>query len=484
MIKAAVHQDGKVETTRGVIGVDEIDLVGRGEVADVSGSIRCLAGDPFVGASEDPFHVFPPVVHRQLATGVARFHHGVLDEQLEQRLEPTRITVGVVSGDEITDALTGDHVVQVHAADTRRHSCQKSRPRRPADGSTIGMDRAVRGGESAGTDMLPNCFVIGAPRSGTTSLYEYLNAHPDVYMSPVKEPDFFSRPSLDAVEATDDAASPRLEDAARSDPALRADFEEYAALFAKVGHEKIVGEASAVYLGHPAAAHHLRRYVPEAKLIAILRDPAQRAHSHFVHAQRIYAEYERGALDDTVTRSIADEFNQVIDEAFRNGPPEPAITDPQVWVRSGFYHQHLTRFQALFPADQLIVFLYEDLVEDAQALMTAIFRFLAIDDTFTLPSTAAFNASVVPRSRTVFRFFTTRNPVMRYARAVAPTRLRDLAMRSRNRLLAGEKPPLDPDQRAKLIAIYHDDIERLQELLGRDLSSWLEATPAAAPAST
>ncbi len=332
--------------------------------------------------------------------------------------------------------------------------------------------------------MLPNCFVIGAPRSGTTSLYEYLNAHPDVYMSPLKEPDFFSRPSLDAVEVTDDTASPRLEDAARSDPALRADFEEYAALFAKVGDEKIVGEASAIYLGHPTAAHHLRRYVPGAKLIAILRDPAQRAHSHFVHAQRIYAEYERSALDDTVTRSIADEFNQVVDEAYRNGPPEPAITDPQVWVRSGFYHQHLTRFQALFPSDQLIVFLYEDLVEDAQALMTSIFHFLAIDDTFTLPSTAAFNASVVPKSRTVFRFFTTRNPVMRYARAVAPTRLRDLAMRSRNRLLGGEKPPLDPDQRAKLVAIYHDDIERLQELLGRDLSSWLEATPAAAPAST
>jgi hypothetical protein len=331
--------------------------------------------------------------------------------------------------------------------------------------------------------MLPNCFVIGAPRSGTTSLYEYLNAHPDAFMSPVKEPDFFSRSALDGVSDSFGSGPDALARAAQELPDLQSDFASYEALFANAGSADVVGEASAVYLGHPTAAEHLRRYLPEAKLIAILRDPADRAFSHFVHARRIYAEYERSSAGAHVQQTLDREFEQTVEDAFRNGPVQNAVTDPQVWVRSGFYHAHLTRFRALFPPDQLIVFLYEDLVDDAQALMTSIFRFLEIDDSFVLPSTAAFNASVVPRSRSLFRFFTTRNPVMRYARSLAPTRVRDLAMRSRNRLLARDKPPLDPDLRRKLVAIYRADIVQLQEMLGRDLSAWLDERSGTALAS-
>jgi hypothetical protein len=325
--------------------------------------------------------------------------------------------------------------------------------------------------------MLPNCFVIGAPRSGTTSLYEYLNAHPDVYMSPVKEPDFFSYPTLDAVHRPVPGSTPTSEEVARRSAALQADLDRYVALFDGANGEKIRGEASAIYLGHPTSAEHIRRYVPDAKLIAILRDPAERIHSHYVHAKRIYAEAGRTArVGRDGGRPLEEEFAAVVDRAYGDGCSNPATTDPEVWLRTGFYFQHLTRFRALFPEKQLCVFLYEDLVRDTNGLMTDIFRFLEVDASFTLPTTAAFNASVVPRNRGLFRLVTTQNPVMRFARSVSPTLIRAVAMRTRNRVLASGKPDLDPELRRKLVSIYREDVKQLQELLGRDLSAWLDET--------
>ena len=106
--------------------------------------------------------------------------------------------------------------------------------------------------------------------------------------------------------------------------------------------------------------------------------------------------------------------------------------------------------------------------------MRQTFAFLGVDDAFVVPTTEAFNASVVPRSQSVFSFFTTKNPVMRRARALAPARVRGVAMRYRNRLLSDDKPAMDPERRRQLRTIYRDDTEALQELIGRDLSAWLE----------
>jgi hypothetical protein len=320
---------------------------------------------------------------------------------------------------------------------------------------------------------LPNFFVIGAPRSGTTSTYEYLNAHPDVFMSPVKEPDFFSRASLDVAHSPGGTLAASLEVDAQAHAALKEDLAGYLDLFGGAQGEKRRGEASAVYLGHPTAAWHIRGYVPDAKLIAILRDPAERAHSHYVHGKRIYAEHGRKIAIGTENRSVDEEFARAVESAYRDGPPERAISDPEVWVRSGFYFQHLRRWQSLFPPEQLIVFLFEDLVRDPAGFMRRIFEFLAVDDSFALPTTEAFNASVVPRSRGLFSLFTTRNPLMRHARSMAPAWVRALALRTRNRLLGGAKPPIAPDLRRKLVAIYREDVESLQDLLQRDLSAWL-----------
>ncbi len=275
--------------------------------------------------------------------------------------------------------------------------------------------------------MLPNFFVIGAPRSGTTSLYEYLNSHPDVYMSPKKEPDFFSYSALGKAHPLDSEPGERsLADDAATDAGLADDFAKYESLFAKAADQRRVGEASAIYLGDPLAAWHLKSYRPDAKFIIVLRDPAERAFSHFVHAKRIYAEHSpQSAADD---RTVDDEFERVIEVALTDGMPHELVTEQEIWIRAGYYHAHLTRWYELFDRDRFKLFLFEDLAADPHLLMKEVFGHLDIDDSFELPTTEAFNASVVPRNQRVFRMFTTVNPVMRKARAIAPTSVRALAL--------------------------------------------------------
>jgi hypothetical protein len=321
--------------------------------------------------------------------------------------------------------------------------------------------------------------VIGAPRSGTTSLFEYLNAHPQVFMSPVKEPEFFSAACLDGIrQTTPDRGAGSLEEEAAQSPALHAELARYLALFDRAGDERVRGEASTGYLAHPTAAARLQRHVPDAKLIAVLRDPADRAHSHMVHSRRIFAEQGQVPLTIEAGRPLTEELRDVVDAALRDGSRAPARTVAEVWLRTGFYFEHLSRFRSLFPEGQLQVILFDDLARDPQAVMADVFRFLGVDEAFKLPTTAAFNVSVVPRNVNVFGFFTTRNSFMRSARMMAPASVRAMAMRARNRVLATEKPTLDADLRRKLVAVYRADILQLQDLLRRDLSSWLDAEKA------
>lgn len=287
-------------------------------------------------------------------------------------------------------------------------------------------------------------------------------------MSPVKEPDFFAHPLLKAVHAPEQASSPENE--SRLQAELQEEFSKYEALFEGAGSAPIRGEASAIYLGDPDAAANLHRAVPDAKLVCVLRDPAQRMHSHFIHHRRVLS--DAGSTPEELEQ-LSEQYRQAIDRAYTDGYSDPATNDPEIWVRTGFYYRHLTRFEALFPREQMKVFLFEDLSSDPRGVMKSVYQFLGVDDTFVLPTTEAFNASVVPKNQAAFRFFTRKNPLMHAARALAPAWLRGAAMHTRNKVLAGGKPPEDDEARRKLIHVYREDILQLQDHIGRDLTAWL-----------
>lgn len=294
---------------------------------------------------------------------------------------------------------------------------------------------------------MPNFLTIGAEKSGTTALYHYLRQHPQIYMSPVKEPNFFSLGG----EKPEDRGPGHLPTSHVTD------IEAYCKLFREVSGETAIGEASPAYLYQQKAVERIRHHIPDAKLIAILRDPVERAYSNFLHCISLGRE------------PLAD-FEQALQEE------EMRVRNNwrSLWhyKRKGFYYEQLKRYFDLFDENQIKVYLYEDLNEDPSGTLRDIFRFLEVDESFIPDTSARLNVSGVPRNKALHSLVTTLNrPTIK---SFVPNRLlKALREPVRSRVLT--KPPqLLPEVRGRLIEVFREDILRLQELIDRDLSGWLE----------
>ncbi len=297
---------------------------------------------------------------------------------------------------------------------------------------------------------MPNFLIIGNGKSGTTSLYHYLKQHPEVYMSPIKEPHFFSfegeSPTSFSGPGDEEFMSRKV-----------TDLEEYRRLFAGASDEKAIGEASQTYLGNPKAPDRIRHYIPEAKLIAILRNPVDRAYSAYLHLVRNGQEW----LD--FARALREEEARI----------KANWNDIWHYKRGGFYHAQLTRYYDLFDQDQIRVYLYEDLKEDPVGTMQSIFRFLGVDDAFVPDTSVRYNVSGIPKSRALKTFVEKPNPLKTAIKPLFTEGLRRrIAENLRHRNLA-IPPPMPEDVRKELPEAYREDILKLQDLIGRDLSGWL-----------
>ena len=292
---------------------------------------------------------------------------------------------------------------------------------------------------------MPNFFIVGAQKAGTTSLYHYLNQHPEVYMSPRKEPHYFEgmhqeyrRPGRRSVPVSDLA--------------------EYEALFEGASGERAIGEASASYLYSSRAPGLIKSRVPDAKLIAILRNPADRAYSNFLHCVQV----GREPLGSFAAALQAEESRM----RDKWGP---------LWYYKdkGFYYAQVKRYFDAFGRDQVGVWLYEDLRNDAFGTLGEVFRFLGVDERFVPDTSVEHNPSGVPRGGRLYtgvRALTARNPVL--VEKVLPARLRGYV---KNRIFV-KPPPFPPELREDLSHSYKEDILRLGELIERDLSAWLVGT--------
>lgn len=290
---------------------------------------------------------------------------------------------------------------------------------------------------------MPNFFVIGANRAGTTSLHHYLSQHPQVYMSPVKEPNYFNPKA----GRTDPLWSNR------STPVLT--LEEYQALFADVAGERAIGESSTVYLSMPGAPERIRDAVPEAKLVAILRNPVDRA----------FSDYSLHRSWGTETLSFADAVTAELDV---DGPVAGRMRG---YVKTGFYGRSLTRYLEVFEREQLRVYLHEDLMVAPDDLLRDLFGFLGVDPSFAVDTTSRHNASrYEPKNVALERV--TRAGALRAATRIVPKRAR-VAAREFLRRANHAVPDFPDDIRRRLLDVYRSDIARTQTIIGRDLSAWL-----------
>jgi hypothetical protein len=296
---------------------------------------------------------------------------------------------------------------------------------------------------------MPNFLIIGAMKAGTTALYTYLEQHPQVYMSPVKEPNFFAFEG----ERMNFLAPQDQEGINRTSVT---DIEAYRALFTGVTNEKAIGEASHWYLYSPKAPERIQHYIPGGKFIVVLRDPVERAYSQFLHFVRDGQE----PLTD-FAQALQEEETRIYNNwAFGR------------YASRGFYHVQLKRYFDAFDRSQIKVYLYEDLSVDPVGVLRDIFRFLEIDEAFLPEMSIRPNVSGVPKSRTLHALLTRPQRIKAALQPHLPARVLRFASDLRDRNLA--KPQFAPVLRRQMVEMYREDILKLQDLIDRDLSKWLE----------
>jgi Sulfotransferase family len=278
----------------------------------------------------------------------------------------------------------------------------------------------------------PNLFVVGAAKAGTTSVYDELARHPRIYMSPMKEPHFFSRiePSPQR-----EAFFPHV-----------TDEREYLALFKGATDQELVGEASTSYLWDTQAAERIKRAVPEATILIMLRDPVERA----------YSQYWNDVREGIETRSFAD----AIAEERRTGPGTWGVTS--LYLDCGRYADQVERYLDRF-GDRVHLSFLEDFVRDQPAAIADVLSFLGVGPVDPGEGPRA-NPSSLPRNA-LSRAVLGSGRLRTIARATVP---RSVRARMRGALLREMSPdPMDPATRESLVEIFRPEVERLAGLLGR-----------------
>lgn len=299
-----------------------------------------------------------------------------------------------------------------------------------------------------GNRHLPTFIIIGAPRCGTTSLYAYLKQHPDVYLSPLKETNFFlfngKRPTLAGPDG----------DNINRDSIYQLD--DYKKLFAARTIETAAGEASPRYLDSAGTAGRIRHVLPDVKLIAILRNPVNRALSHFAMRKR-----DGWEPCETFEEAIADEPRR-LQENWAGG----------IYLQRGLYARHLKVYYDHFSDDQIRVYLFEDLLERPAELFADLFSFLGVDPNFQPDITKTFNVSGTIKNPVMRWIWTRTHPVQVLVRPLLPKKFRQSISHIFTNL---EKEPVEfaPEIHDQLTEFFRADILSLQQLIKRDLSSWL-----------
>lgn len=310
----------------------------------------------------------------------------------------------------------------------------------------------------------PNFFLVGAPKSGTTAMHRYLSAHPDVFMPDRKEPHHFGR----------DIRSQRFVN----------DRRDYLALFDKARDETAVGEASVWYMASTAAAAEIAEFEPGARILVMLRNPAELVRS--LHNHNI-----ANGIEDITDLAVALDAGTARFEKRIAG--RPAIGWFLDYLRIGHFADQIARFQAAFPPEQIHVVIYEEFANDPAAAFEGVLRFIGVDGAFR-PTFARVNAARRSRSATLARWLHAPPPrLQRVMRAIVPTVVRrQLWHRSVRRALtqvntfAGTVLPVSDAVRERLRAEYSDDVRRTAALIGRPdlVRLWGyedEAAEAAAP---
>lgn len=297
---------------------------------------------------------------------------------------------------------------------------------------------------------LPNFLIVGAAKSGTTSLHYYLKQHPDIFMSGIKEPEFFRSQFSRSSQIKIQWLKKNTVDT----------FEDYCSLFEGSSGSKAIGESSISNLYyHDKAIKYIKQYLGDPKIIIILRNPVERAFSAYTFLSWLGKE------------------QLSFEEALDREDMRKKENFPYIWLykAAGFYYAQVKAYMDNF--SNVKIRLFDDLKKDPASLLQNVYEFLGVDSSFIPNTNYRYNASAIPRFRLVNKFFLKPPGMLRYAvRGIGEfflkehgwkifrEKLRYKILKKSKRLKAGTE--------RTLYNLFTEDIRKLQILIGRDLSHW------------
>lgn len=286
-------------------------------------------------------------------------------------------------------------------------------------------------------ELWPNFLIIGEPRCGTTSLHDWLSMHPDIYMSPVKEPHYFSSINFPKIER-------QILKTTRSK-------RKYLSYFKNGASRPLRGESSTYYLSDPEAPKKIKKVIPDAKMIVVLREPVDRAYSHYLLYSR------RGEQEKT--------FAEIVSENLK-GRSNPVYD----LVELGRYYKHLKNYSRYFKEDQILVVFFDDLVKKPRFVVSQVLEFLGADLSVInkLNFETASNGYTQPRNKLSSAILSNKLLTGVGLRALPRSALRKIRTKL---LVSGKKPKIDMRAEATLKKAYEKQIDQLEILLKRDCSA-------------
>ena len=293
---------------------------------------------------------------------------------------------------------------------------------------------------------IPELFIVGAPRCGTTYMFESLGRHPDVFVPPNKEPNHFCT-DLDSGSFLDSVSFMR-------------DRDEYRRLFANAAAGQLAGEASTWYLYSRDAARNIATVRPDARIVIMLRDPVEMMYS--LHGRRRFG----GTEELSFTEALAAEEDR---RHGRRLPRRPRNVKGLLYRDVARYAEQVERYVEQFGWQQVHVIVFDDFRADPQAAFRGLLEFLGLSP-IPLAEPSVVNASTRRRSELLQRAILT--PwVIRLARRLVPPAMRPRVGPLMDRINAApeRRAPLDPALRRSLVDEMRTDVRRLGALLGRDL---------------
>jgi len=311
----------------------------------------------------------------------------------------------------------------------------------------------------------PNFFIVGAPKAGTTSLYHYLDQHPDIYMSPIKEPSHFSyEVHSENLEPGIRMRAMELEKNVRDyihgpmehklPGGVVTEWSDYVQLFAAATTQRAVGEASVTYLGSKSAPGAIASRFPHARILMVLRSPVERAFSQYLHF----------VSDGLVTQT----FRDYVRSSLRRSGGGRGIHEP--FLEMGFYAEQVQHYLEHFPREQIRIWFYEETKGHPREFMREVLEFLEVDSTFSPDTSKRHHQPHITRMIKLSQALR-RLGLWQMFKRITPAPFKPFVRNAVYRPTGSVTMELA--DRRLMLDLYRSDIHRLESILNRDLGTWL-----------